>query len=132
MCNLRCHTCGQWGDNGFLHDKNPAELRKQEVNGERYLELFDDLVLHGHRPNLYLWGGEPTMYGALIEVLKGAADRGFPASIVSNGHGIANLAESLLASKLYLLQLSIDGPNASIHNSIPPCSWRRKFFRRYR
>ena len=22
LCNLRCHTCGQWGDQGFLHGQN--------------------------------------------------------------------------------------------------------------
>ena len=122
MCNLRCHTCGQWGDNGFLHDRRPAELKKQEVAPERYLQLFDDLVVHGHRPNLYLWGGEPTMYGPLLDVLQGATERGFPASIVSNGHGIANLAEKLIASGLYLLQVSIDGPSSSIHNRIRPAA----------
>ena len=120
LCNLRCHTCGQWGDNGFLHGCNPAELKGQEVDGKRYLELFDDLVLNGHRPNLYLWGGEPTMYRELPEVLHGAAERGLPMSIVSNGHGVAGLAQELIASRLYLLQVSVDGPDSKLHNRLRP------------
>ncbi len=120
LCNLRCHTCGQWGDNGFLHGCSSSDLRKREVEGKRYLELFDDLLEHGHKPNIYIWGGEPTMYSSLIEVLNGASERGLPASIVSNGHGIARLAKELVASRLYLLQISIDGHNGEIHNKLRP------------
>src|SRR5438552_15588775 len=43
LCNLRCHTCGQWGDNGYLHDKDINALRKDEVTTERYIEQFHDL-----------------------------------------------------------------------------------------
>jgi radical SAM protein with 4Fe4S-binding SPASM domain len=120
LCNLRCHTCGQWGDNGFLHGCKPGELKGREVGGRRYLELFDDLIRHGHRPNVYIWGGEPTMYSSLPEILYGAAERKMPASIVSNGHGVASMAEDLIKSGLYLLQLSIDGHNAGIHNGLRP------------
>ena len=122
LCNLRCHTCGQWGDNGFLHGCKPGELKGREVGGERYLELFDDLVCHGHRPNVYIWGGEPTMYNSLLDVLQGAAKRKMPTSIVSNGYGVARLAEELIKSKLYLLQLSIDGHNSEIHNGLRPAT----------
>jgi radical SAM protein with 4Fe4S-binding SPASM domain len=122
LCNLRCHTCGQWGDNGFLHGCNPGELKGREVGGGRYLELFDDLVRHGHRPNVYIWGGEPTMYSSLLDVLNGAAKRKMPTSIVSNGYGVARLAEELIKSKLYLLQLSIDGHNSEIHNGLRPAT----------
>jgi len=31
QCNLRCHTCGQWGDNGFLKNQDLRLLKKQEV-----------------------------------------------------------------------------------------------------
>jgi len=122
LCNLRCHTCGQWGDNGFLHGCNPGELKGREVGGGRYLELFDDLVRFGHRPNVYIWGGEPTMYNSLLDVLNGAAKRKMPTSIVSNGYGVARLAEELIKSKLYLLQLSIDGHNGEIHNGLRPAT----------
>ncbi len=128
LCNLRCHTCGQWGDNGFLHGCNSRELKEREVEGWRYLELFDDLVAHGHRPNLYIWGGEPTMYRSLPDVLHGAAERKMPTSIVSNGHGVAALAEELAESGLYLLQLSIDGHNSTIHNGSRPAAGKGDAF----
>lgn len=128
LCNLRCHTCGQWGDNGFLHGCSPGELKGREVGGERYLELFDDLVRHGHRPNVYIWGGEPTMYNSLLDVLYGATKRRMPASIVSNGYGVARLAEELIKSRLYLLQLSIDGHNGEIHNGLRPATGKGDAF----
>jgi len=120
LCNLRCRTCGQWGESGFLHGSNPAELKNREVSGDRYIELFDDLVGNGHHPNVYIWGGEPTMYRSLVDVIGGAVSRGLPTSLVSNGHGIAGMAEKLTASNLYLLQLSIDGHNEEIHNKLRP------------
>ena len=128
LCNLRCHTCGQWGDSGFLHGCKPAELRNREVSGARYLELLDDLRLHGHRPNVYIWGGEPTMYGSLLDVLHGASQRKMPVSIVSNGHAISGMAQELLASKLYLLQLSIDGHTEAIHNGLRPSAGQGSAF----
>lgn len=120
LCNLRCHTCGQWGESGFLHGSNPTELKNREVSGDRYIELFDDLVNNGHHPNVYIWGGEPTMYRSLIDVINGAVGRGLPTSLVSNGYGIAEMAEELIAGNLYLLQLSIDGHTAQIHNKLRP------------
>lgn len=128
LCNLRCHTCGQWGDNGFLHGCNPGELKGREVSGKRYLEIFDDLVHHGHRPNVYIWGGEPTMYVSLLDILYGATERKMPVSIVSNGHRIASMAEELIKSRLYLLQLSIDGHNGAVHNGLRPSAGKGDAF----
>src|SRR5512145_1421184 len=39
MCNLRCHTCGQWGDNGYLRNQSLKELKQQEVPLETYKNL---------------------------------------------------------------------------------------------
>ena len=44
LCNLRCHTCGQWGDQGFLHGQNLRNLKRSEVPLERYLEVLGDLT----------------------------------------------------------------------------------------
>ncbi len=74
VCNLRCHTCGQWGDQGFLHGKNLKDLKKSEVGKERYLALLDDLAAHGHRPSVYLWGGEPTLYNGWLEIIERATN----------------------------------------------------------
>jgi radical SAM protein with 4Fe4S-binding SPASM domain len=120
LCNLRCHTCGQWGDKGFLHGLDLAELRRQEVPVARYQEVLADLVAHGHQPLLYLWGGEPMLYEGTLELIRYASSLGLPTSIATNGTRVAALAEKLVAAPLFLLQISIDGYNAELHNRIRP------------
>ncbi len=122
VCNLRCHTCGQWGDHGFLHGKSLAELKKEEVTPERYLEVFADLVAHGHRPLIYLWGGEPMLYEGTLPIIKGAAELGLPTSIATNSTRVAARAEELVEAPLFLLQMSIDGHTAETHNRARPAS----------
>jgi radical SAM protein with 4Fe4S-binding SPASM domain len=122
VCNLRCHTCGQWGDHGFLHGKSLAELKKEEVTPERYLEVFSDLVAHGHRPLIYLWGGEPMLYEGTLPIIKGAAALGLPTSIATNSTRVAVKAEELVDAPLFLLQISIDGHTAALHNRARPAA----------
>jgi radical SAM protein with 4Fe4S-binding SPASM domain len=120
LCNLRCHTCGQWGDQGFLHGKNLRDLKKNEVSPDRYLEVIRDLVQHGHRPNVYLWGGEPMLYEGSLELIEAAAALKLPTAIATNGTRIAAAAERLVKAPMFLLQVSIDGPNAALHNQARP------------
>ena len=118
LCNLRCATCGQWGEGGFLRGKDLKELKKQEVPVDRYLEIIANLVRHGHRPFVYLWGGEPMLYNGVLELIDSAATLGLPVSIATNGTRIASAAQRLVKVPLFLLQVSIDGPTEELHNSI--------------
>jgi len=120
LCNLRCHTCGQWGDHGFLHGKNLADLKREEVSPARYQEVFEDLVAHGHRPLIYLWGGEPMLYEGTLAIIERAAALGLPTSIATNGTRVAAMAEPLVQAPLFLLQISIDGHTAELHNRARP------------
>ncbi len=120
LCNLRCHTCGQWGDRGFLHGQDLGALKKAEIPRGRYQEVLADLKAHGHRPLVYLWGGEPMLYEGAVELLEFATALGLPASIATNGTRIAAAADRLVAAPLFLLQLSIDGPSAALHNRLRP------------
>jgi radical SAM protein with 4Fe4S-binding SPASM domain len=120
LCNLRCHTCGQWGDQGFLHGKNLRDLKKQEVPLLRYLEVIQDLVDHGHHPLVYLWGGEPMLYEGSLELIEAASALKLPTAIATNGTRIAAAADRLVAAPMFLLQVSIDGPNAALHNQARP------------
>ena len=120
LCNLRCHTCGQWGDQGFLHGKDLRELKKAEVPLSRYLEVLTDLVRHGHRPNVYLWGGEPMLYEGALELIEGATALGLPTAVATNGTRIAAFAPRLVKAPMFLLQVSIDGHTAALHNQLRP------------
>lgn len=120
LCNLRCHTCGQWGDNGYLRACSTSELVRDQVTPERYVELLDDLVRHGHRPGVYFWGGEPMLYRGLLDVTDAAAALGLPTSIATNGTRLAESAERLVDAPMFLVQVSIDGPDAETHNACRP------------
>jgi radical SAM protein with 4Fe4S-binding SPASM domain len=120
VCNLRCHTCGQWGDSGFLHGKTMPALKKHEVAPERYIVLLHDLKDHGHTPSVYLWGGEPMMYKGSVDILEEAASLGMAPSIATNGTGIAVHVERLVAAPMFVIQISIDGPDEATHNACRP------------
>ncbi len=120
LCNLRCHTCGQWGDQGFLRDCSISELRHQEVTTERYIELLHDLKQNGHTPSVYLWGGEPMLYKGSVEIIEEAAKLAMAPSIATNGTGLTKNAERLVDAPMFLIQISIDGPDAKIHNTSRP------------
>ena len=118
VCNLRCIMCGQWGENGFLRGKKLSDLKKVEVEPERYIELMDDLVANGHKPIIYLWGGEPMLYEGTLDILDHAARLGLPPTIATNGTRLTEAVDVFTESPLYLLQVSIDGHNAELHNAI--------------
>ena len=120
LCNLRCHTCGQWGDNGYLVGRAMPELVQGQVTPERYIELLEDLVRHGHHPGVYFWGGEPMLYRGLVKVVEAAAALGLPTSIATNAIKLADNAERLVEAPMFLIQVSIDGADARSHNACRP------------
>lgn len=122
MCNLRCHTCGQWGDQGFLHCADLKTLKRAEVAPERYHELLEDLAKNGHFPSVYLWGGEPTMYKGWLEIIEHATKLGMPTSIATNATNVAKAAERLVEAPMFLCQISIDGPTPEVHNAARPAA----------
>ncbi len=119
-CNLRCHTCGQWGDNGYLHSCTLPELKARELPTERYRELLADMVAEGHQPLVYFWGGEPMLYDGIYDLIAGASELRLPTAIATNGTRLAVGAERLVAAPLFLLQVSIDGHCAELHNALRP------------
>ena len=75
MCNLRCHSCGQWGDNGYLLGESLKTLKQREVPVEIYKGLVDQIIDAGWSPIWYIWGGEPMLYPGLIELLHYIKER---------------------------------------------------------
>jgi radical SAM protein with 4Fe4S-binding SPASM domain len=119
-CNLRCGTCGQWGERGYLRGQDLKRLISQEVPAGRYEDLLDDLVAHGHRPIVYLWGGEPMLVDGALDLVDAATRRRLPVAIATNGARVAEAAPRLARAPLFLLQVSIDGPDAALHDRLRP------------
>lgn len=118
LCNLRCIMCGQWGERGFLLGKRLNDLVREEVQPRRYIELLDELKAHGHSPTVYIWGGEPMLYPGTLDIIRHCAELRLPAAIATNGTCMAHAAETFATAPLFLLQVSIDGHNAQLHNAI--------------
>ncbi len=120
VCNLRCHTCGQWGDNGYLLHENMKTLRGREVPAARYKELLHDLKKNGHAPVLYFWGGEPMLYSGLMDVMEEGARLGMPPTIATNASRVPENVDRMIDFKMFLVQISVDGSTAEIHNAARP------------
>jgi radical SAM protein with 4Fe4S-binding SPASM domain len=119
VCNLRCHSCGQWGDHGYLRDADIRELYKRDLPIETYRKFIDDVLSGGHDPIWYVWGGEPFMYRQIRELLAAFRERNQPLILVSNGTGVARLAEEIVASTL-VFHLSLESADAETHNQQRP------------
>jgi radical SAM protein with 4Fe4S-binding SPASM domain len=119
MCNLRCHTCGQWGDNGYLLCKSSRELRDNEVPVETYKRMVDQIGEAGWSPLWYIWGGEPMLYRGLFDLLYYISERNMPIMMVTNGTQATKYVEEIVDT-CKVVWLSVDGPNAEIHNRQRP------------
>ena len=119
MCNLRCHSCGQWGDNGYLLGESLKDLKQREVPVEYYKKLVDQIIDAGWSPVWYIWGGEPMLYPGLIELMHYIKDNGMAISLVSNATNIARRADDILET-CKILHISVDGPDTEIHNTQRP------------
>lgn len=113
-CNLRCKTCGQWGETGYNHNKSSSEL-KNIVPLERYLKLSDELKKH--KPIYYIWGGEPFLYPGLMDFTRKIKENKSLLTLVTNATMIKDHAEEIVKQKWDILMFSLDGP-ADIHDEI--------------
>ncbi len=115
VCNLRCGSCGQWGENGHL--------RLKLERGERLDQLDFDTVkrvifeTRRDRPFYYIWGGEPTMWKPLLPLFEELARYKLKGSIVSNSQDMDRILEDLIdTGSLQVLFLSLDGWNSESQN----------------
>lgn len=115
LCNLRCKTCGQWGETGYNLDKPMSELRSRTVSFERYCEMVDEIA---HlRPFYYIWGGEPFIYPKLVPLMAYMKQKGGFVGVVTNGTFLGPHAEALVDMGLDELMVSIDGTQP-VHDDI--------------
>lgn len=113
-CNLRCKTCGQWGETGYNLTKDRHELRKI-VPLERYLELADEVKKH--KPIYYIWGGEPFLYPGIMDLTRRIKENKSLLTLVTNAYFLEKHAEEIVEQQWEALMFSLDGPEA-VHDEI--------------
>lgn len=113
-CNLRCKTCGQWGETGYNHHKSDDEIR-EIVPYEVYRKMVDEIA---HlKPFYYIWGGEPYLYPDIMPLMEHMKKRDGLVGIVTNGTMMAKTADRLVGAGVDMLMLSVDGVGP-VHNEI--------------
>jgi radical SAM protein with 4Fe4S-binding SPASM domain len=113
-CNLRCKTCGQWGETGYNFARSATDL-KRLVPVERYLQLADDM--RPFKPLYYIWGGEPYLYSGLFEFTERIKRNDSLLAVVTNATCLEERAKDAVEQKWDVLMFSIDGPEA-VHDEI--------------
>ena len=81
-CNLRCKTCGQWGETGYMIGQ-PSSVVRETVPLDVYKKMVDEVS--GIKPWIYIWGGEPFLYPDLVPLLSYMKQKGLIGSVVTNG-----------------------------------------------
>lgn len=105
-CNLSCLHCysssGPYQTAKLPHDILCAALRDAAAEGYTWASIS---------------GGEPLMYGGLLHLLDAARSAGMGTSVVTNGILLDARRIEGLATRLDLLQISIDG-RPELHDRI--------------
>lgn len=105
-CNLTCKMCGQWGETGVTRSLSKKEII-EELNINE-LKNFIDRVSY-FRPNITLFGGEPFLYGKIIELIGYIKSKKMHCLVITNGSLLKNFAQDIVKLKLDELNLSLDG-----------------------
>ncbi|MFA5625197.1 MAG: radical SAM protein [Bradymonadales bacterium] len=112
-CNNRCKFCyaGCSGANARL---DTADLLLQD------LKCIIDIFKHEAKlPFFSFTGGEPTLRPELDELVAYAGELGLKTNLVSNGRLITKQrAQSLARAGLGSAQISIEGPDAALHDEL--------------
>ncbi|MGM0444753.1 MAG: SPASM domain-containing protein [Fibrobacterota bacterium] len=116
-CNLRCGSCGQWGENGHLRLKQERGEKLQQLS----LDTAKRIILETRRdkPVYYIWGGEPTLWKPLLPFFEELGRNKLYGSIVTNGQNIEPILEDLIdTGALNILFLSLDGWDSRSQNTL--------------
>ncbi len=117
VCNLRCSSCGQWGENGHLRQKQEAGEKLDKLDFDVVKRLI--VETRHDKPVYYIWGGEPTMWKPLLPLFQELGKHKLYGSIVSNAQGLDPIIEDLIdTGALNILFLSLDGWDAESQNSM--------------
>lgn len=113
-CNLRCVMCGQWGEGGVTK-KLSSKYIKEELSVEKLKGLIDDVARF--KPNITLFGGEPLLYPACMEIIRYMKGRGMHCLMITNGSLLNNFAKEVVENNLDELNISLDG-GRKLHDEI--------------
>lgn len=111
-CNLSCRFCYA----GCQCKKRPdcAEMSTQQI--KRILQIIKQ---DAEVPSVSWTGGEPTLRTDLVELTAYATELGIRVNLITNGTNLTEeLVSGLTAAGLRSAQVSLEGPNAEVHDRL--------------
>jgi len=114
-CNLRCQMCNYW-----------RQERHNALSPELLRTTVDELAKLGCG-KIHLSGGEPLLREDLFELIEYMVDKGMRVNLTTNGTLLTReKAQRLAASGAKSISVSIDSPEAKIHDRIrAKGAWKR-------
>lgn len=113
-CNLRCKMCGQWGERGVTKEES-KDILQQELSFPELKKLVKECS--GFRPNITLFGGEPLLHPACLDLIEEIKKQNMHCLMITNGSLLQEFAEKIVRSGLDELNVSLDGAE-ELHNQI--------------
>jgi radical SAM protein with 4Fe4S-binding SPASM domain len=119
-CNLRCRMCGQWGDFGT---SRAADVHRF-ISLEKLVRLLEEA--RPHHPEIYLWGGEPTLHPDFAAFVHEIKTRKLTCTVNTNGLLLEKHAQTFLENRVDSIDVSLLGTE-SVHDLIvqTPGSYRQ-------
>lgn len=120
-CNLRCKMCDLYSlDAGGSLESNRDLLRAENYTKDEACQLEDwkkviDKLTS--KPVINITGGEPFLFGPIIELCRYIKDRGFVLTITTNGTLIKRFIPDLVKTGVDNITISIDG-DEKMHDDI--------------
>ncbi len=112
-CNMKCQHCDIW-----MTAQQHKNLSETEVPGTRLVEVLSELAPKGLLA-VDLFGGEPLLRKDLPDIIRGLKQAGLHVTVTTNGVLLnRQRCFDILDAGLDQLLVSIDGPDATTHDSI--------------
>ncbi len=111
-CNLRCVHCRCSSD----MDAAPGDFTTAEAR-----KLIDDIA-EVNLPVMVLSGGEPLLRPDIFEIAAYGTAKGFRMCMATNGVLVTDeICGKMKAADIKMVSLSLDGPDASVHDNFRQC-----------
>jgi radical SAM protein with 4Fe4S-binding SPASM domain len=113
-CNLSCAFCYAGCGDGA-----PARGGGAEMTDEEVCRVLETIRRDARCPSVSFTGGEPTLRPGLAGLVRHAKATGLAVNLISNGQRIDDaLADALADAGLDSAQLSVEGPDAALHDGL--------------
>lgn len=112
-CNMKCLSCPYWRQ----------ETYADEMSIEQWQTALRSVKDFVGRFSISFSGGEPLLKPGMIDLLAWCGKNGISAGITTNGFLLnqANV-KRIVAAKPFNINLSLDAPNAALHNRLRGCA----------